>query len=140
MDAINRQILELLERNARCPVKVIAAHVGLARSSVRERISKMEAAGVIRGYRVELGEAARTQSDVEAYLVLELARTPDPGMVKTICDHSCVVSCCSVGGALDLIVHVRVGNTAELNQLRDALSADPRVRSLTTHLILKHDK
>ncbi|HVH33387.1 MAG TPA: AsnC family transcriptional regulator, partial [Tahibacter sp.] len=54
IDAKDRQLLELLYRNARLPLKTIAARVGLARSSVRERVAKLESSGVIRGYRAEL--------------------------------------------------------------------------------------
>lgn len=139
MDAINRRILDLLDRDARLPLKTIAAEVGLARSSVSDRIARMEASGVIRGYRVERGPDAMPAA-VEAYLLMTLARTPDPGLVKTVCDDPAVRSCCSVGGEMDLVVHVRVADTAALNTLRDRFAADPRVKSLTTHLILKHDR
>ena len=131
MDAINRRILELLDRDARVPLKTIAAEVGLARSSVSERIARMEASGAIRGYRVERGPDALPA--VEAYLLMKLARTPDPGMVRAVCEQAAVVSCCSVGGETDLIVHVRVADTAALNALRDLFAADARVKSLTTH-------
>jgi DNA-binding Lrp family transcriptional regulator len=139
MDAINRRILELLDRDARVPLKTIAADVGLARSSVSERIARLEASGVIRGYRVELAPGAAPTS-VEAYLLMKLARTPDPGLVEAVCEQAAVLSCCSVGGETDLIVHVRVADTAALNTLRDRFAADPRVKSLTTHIILKHDR
>lgn len=38
MDAIDRQIVAMLRANARLPLKTLAATVGLARSSVRERL------------------------------------------------------------------------------------------------------
>ena len=54
MDAIDRQLLDLISANARLPLKTLAAHVGLARSSVRERLARLETGGVIRRYTVEL--------------------------------------------------------------------------------------
>ncbi len=51
MDEKNREILRLLQQNARVPLKTLAGKVGLARSSVRERIARMEAEGIILGYK-----------------------------------------------------------------------------------------
>ena len=50
LDAIDLQILDLLQDNARIPQAEIARVVGLAPSAVLERLRKLEGRGVIRGY------------------------------------------------------------------------------------------
>ena len=140
MDEKNRQILALLQQNARVPVKALAARVGLARSSVRERISRLEAAGIIRGYRVELGPGAGEAPSVEAFLILRLAKTPLPQIIARIVAHPAVVRCSSVGGDLDVIVETSTPDVASLNQLRDEIASYPQVADVTTALILKRDK
>jgi DNA-binding Lrp family transcriptional regulator len=139
MDETNRQILAALQENARMPIKSIAARVGLARSSVRERIARMEASGVIRAYRVETGGAAKTPS-VEAYLILRLDKTPAPKTIARIVAHPEVERCSSIGGDIDVIVETKTGDVAALNRLRDELASYPHVVDLTTALILKRDK
>jgi DNA-binding Lrp family transcriptional regulator len=102
MDEKNRHILELLQRDARMSIKAIAAKVGLARSSIRERIARLESDGIIRGYRVELG-AAKT-GGVEAFLLLRLAKTPSPATIRRIVGSAGVIRCASVSGDTDVIV------------------------------------
>jgi len=138
MDAIDRKLLGLLGVNARLPLKTLAGEVGLARSTVRERIDRLEASGVIRGYRADLApEAGPT---VSAILSLTLTRTPIPELVAALVAMPEVRRCYSLSGQVDLLVEAVCADTAALNSLRDAVSARPEVRSLTTALVLKRDK
>jgi Lrp/AsnC family leucine-responsive transcriptional regulator len=54
MDAIDRQLIDLLRDNARLPYAELARKVGLSAPAVHERIAKLESGGVIRGYRAEV--------------------------------------------------------------------------------------
>lgn len=139
MDEKNRRILEVLQRDARTPIKAIAAKVGLARSSVRERLLRMERDGLIRGYRVELGLPG-AGGIVEAFLLLRLDKTPSPRTIARIVGSPHVVRCSSVGGETDVVVEVRVTDIATLNRVRDEIADYPNVADLTTALILKRDK
>ncbi|MGH8186047.1 MAG: Lrp/AsnC family transcriptional regulator, partial [Steroidobacteraceae bacterium] len=114
MDEKNRRILEVLQRDARTPIKTIAAKVGMARSSVRERLLRMERDGLIRGYRVELGLPG-SAGIVEAFLLLRLDKTPSPRTIARIVASPHVVRCSSVGGETDVVVEVRVTDIATLN-------------------------
>lgn len=52
LDETNMKILDELIDDARAPKMEIGKRLNLARSSVRERIEDMEAAGIIEGYTV----------------------------------------------------------------------------------------
>jgi Lrp/AsnC family leucine-responsive transcriptional regulator len=54
VDAIDLKILQMLQANGRTTQVDIAREVGLAPSAVLERIRKLEARGVIRGYTATL--------------------------------------------------------------------------------------
>ena len=54
MDEKNRKILGLLEEDARLTYAEIGERVGLAPSSVHDRIRKLERSGVIRRYRADV--------------------------------------------------------------------------------------
>jgi DNA-binding Lrp family transcriptional regulator len=140
MDDKNRKILGLLQQNARLSIKTIAGKVGLARSSVRERIARMETAGIIRGYRVELGSRETQPQTIEAFLVLRLDKTPAPQTIARIVANPQVVRCSSVGGDIDVIVETRTSDVDSLNRLRDEIASYPHVIDLTTAIILKRDK
>ena len=50
IDEVDRQILSMLQENARIPNAEIARRVGMAASAIHERIRKLEEAEVIQGY------------------------------------------------------------------------------------------
>lgn len=50
LDEINMKILDELIGDARAPIIKIGRRLQVSRSSVRERIEEMEAAGIIEGY------------------------------------------------------------------------------------------
>ena len=58
MDAIDRQLIDLLRENARTPYAELARQVGLSAPAVHERVGKLESAGIIRGYRADVAPEA----------------------------------------------------------------------------------
>ena len=54
LDAVDRGISHLLQENARRPVTDIADAVNVADNTVRNRIERLEAEGVIKGYGVDV--------------------------------------------------------------------------------------
>src|SRR5215204_574264 len=58
IDEIDRQILNILQQNARTSNAEIARQVGMAPSAVLERIRKLETRGVIRGYEARIDPEA----------------------------------------------------------------------------------
>jgi Lrp/AsnC family leucine-responsive transcriptional regulator len=58
IDATDREILKLLQQNARVSNAEIARQVGMAPSAILERIRKLESRGVIKGYEVRIDPEA----------------------------------------------------------------------------------
>lgn len=58
LDAVNRRLLRLLDQDARMSTAQLARSVNMSAPAVRERIQVLEAAGVIRGYRLDLDPVA----------------------------------------------------------------------------------
>ena len=54
LDAKDRQLLELLQKDARTGYAELGRHVGLSAPATAERVKRLEDAGVIRGYRAEV--------------------------------------------------------------------------------------
>ena len=140
MDEIDRKILRLLREDARAPLKAIAAEVGLARSSVRQRIDKLEKAGAILGYRAELAREVAGHDGIRAFLLLRLHRTPAADALKRIGAMQAVKRFCSVTGDLDLVVEVEAATMQDLNRTRDAIASLGQVADVTTAPVLKVEK
>jgi Lrp/AsnC family leucine-responsive transcriptional regulator len=135
MDDKDLHILRLLKDDARRPLKTIAAAVGLARSSVRERIAKLEQSQVIRGYRAELADAPGT--GVRAFLLLRLQRTPLPETIRQILAQPGTRRCYSVSGEIDLVVELAVDSMQQLNAHRDCIANMDGVADVTTMPVLR---
>jgi DNA-binding Lrp family transcriptional regulator len=136
MDEIDMHIVSLLRTNARTPLKTIAAKVELARSTVRERLVKLEEAGVILGYHARVADVDR----LSALLLLKLAKTPAPRTVAAITALPEVCRCYSLSGDIDLAVEIEARTTSQLNATRDRIATFPDVTDVVTSLILKRDK
>ena len=140
MDEKNLQILRLLQQNARLPLKTLAGKVGLARSSVRERIARMEADGVILGYRADVRPGHRGAELVRALLLVRLRRTPARETVSRITASPAVRRCFSVSGDLDLVVELEAETMSGLNAARDEIALMPDITDVTTAIVLKDEK
>ena len=58
LDRRNVQLLRLLGDDPRMAMSELARRIGMSAPAVRERIQRLEEAGVIRGYRMEIDPAA----------------------------------------------------------------------------------
>lgn len=115
MDKTNRAICGALLKNGRATLEEVAEQVGRAKSSVRDRIKKMEREGTIQGYRTVVEPAAlgyRTSAFVFCNLPFDGDKTlrrvmAEPGVVEVL----------FVTGERRVIVHVRAADNRHLRHL-----------------------
>ena len=81
LDDVDRRLLALLEEDARASAAALARRVGMSAPAVRERIARLEEAGVIRGYRLDVDPAA-LGLPVAAWVRIR----PGPGQLPKIAD------------------------------------------------------
>lgn len=137
LDARDRDILAILSKEARIPLKALAARIGLSRSATSERVALLERTGVIRGYRADIGQLA--PNVIRAFLLVALSHTPSIAMLDLLAGYSEVRRVSSISGQLDLVVEVEVPSIDRLNTLRDAIAATDEVQDLTTLIVLRRD-
>lgn len=136
LDEKDRQILELLRTDARLPLKSLAAKVALARSTLRDRLSRLEAEGVIRGYHADIADGGPS---VSAYLFIRLKSTPAPDLIAFLRRMPEARSCTSLTGDIDLLVEIAAPTTEHVNALRDRISSHAAVADLTTSIVLNRN-
>jgi Lrp/AsnC family transcriptional regulator, leucine-responsive regulatory protein len=81
LDDTNRRLLAALTENPRASAAELARSVGMSAPAVRERIARLEEAGVIRGYRVDIDPAA-VGLPVAAWVRVR----PGPGQLPKVAD------------------------------------------------------
>ncbi|HSB87651.1 MAG TPA: Lrp/AsnC family transcriptional regulator [Ilumatobacteraceae bacterium] len=78
VSALDRRIVGILQHQGRISWRELADAVHMAPSSVAERVRRLEAAGVIRGYRANIDPAALGRN-VRAVIDVSLPAGADPG-------------------------------------------------------------
>jgi Lrp/AsnC family transcriptional regulator, leucine-responsive regulatory protein len=131
MDTTDLKILRALQEDARLTYAEIAERVGLAPSSVHDRVRKLERNEVIRGYRADV-ELERAGMPITAFVALGL-RPESPSDIPTrMAEFPLVESCYSVAGDNSYLLVVRAPKTQDLEELLDALRAKLEVTTRST--------
>ncbi|WP_085729125.1 Lrp/AsnC family transcriptional regulator [Pseudomonas sp. R37(2017)] len=137
LDTKDREILEILSKEARIALKALAARIGLSRSATSERVINLERSGVIRGYRADIGEI--DANVIRAILLVSLKRTPAISLLDLLAQNSQVRRVSSVSGQLDLVIEVESRTIDDLNRVRDAVASHESVEDITTAVVLRRD-
>ena len=140
MDALDRQILTLLKKNAREKASSIAEQVNLSVSSVTERIKKMEKEGIISGYTLLLDQK-RIGNSVSAIMQISLEHPHyQEGFLKLVQSMPNIVTCYCVTGSYDYIIHIVTDSTEGLDCIYSAIKSFEGVSDTKTSLILRTTK
>lgn len=138
LDRTDRAILTLLQEDAQASFKEVADRVGLAPSTVYERVRRLRRLGALRGAHAEVAPAAMGVN-LQAMLLVELSlHRPETyaDFRDSLAAQPEVLAWYEVAGRLDLMVHVGVRDTAHLQRLvLDGFTARPEVRRVETTLI-----
>jgi DNA-binding Lrp family transcriptional regulator len=128
-------LLRLLRRNARATIAELAVELGLAPSSVHERIRRLERRGVIRRWTVEIDPAA-VGIPVTAFVGVE-ADVAGADLAVALDRLEGIDECHSVAGGLSLLLKVRAADTEGLLRLVEDVRRLPGVRRIETSVVLR---
>lgn len=134
MDQLDRRIITALEHNARASTTHIAATLGVARTTVHERISRMEKNGVIAGYSVILHQAEDTPK-VQVVVLLEVQQKETTRIIKRLEAYPEVKLCLSINGEFDLLLSAEAPRIEDLDILVDELARIPGVLRTNTSVV-----
>jgi len=117
-DPRNVELLRQLRDDPRLGVAELARRVGLSAPAVRERVLRLEEAGVVRGYRLELDPAALGYP-ISAYVRVR----PAPGQLPKVAELARslpqVVECHRVTGEDCFVLKIHLSALDDLDQLLD---------------------
>jgi len=135
LDQTDKRILAILERNARTSVAEIGRQIGLSRTAVQDRISKLETNGVISGYHAQIVNA---QNDLtRAVLFVKIAARPCDPALNWMLSLEGVQEVLSLSGDLDALVRCTVANVAALTALNDRIGASDLIASSHSNVVLR---
>jgi Lrp/AsnC family transcriptional regulator, leucine-responsive regulatory protein len=140
LDDTDRHVLRLLQDDARRPTAAIARAIGLTPPATLERIRRLEAAGVIRGYHADLAPEPLGYG----MTVVLLIRLGDHGREavhafrEAITRVDAVSECHYLTGTADFLLKVRVADVAGYRALlEEAISGLPGLQHVESAVVLE---
>lgn len=121
IDEIDWKILKELQINARITFAELGRRVGLTTPAVIERVRKMEDAGIITGYRVEI-ETAKVGLPITAFIRMSITGVDYSHIIETVSEAPEVLECHRGTGGDSFIMKVAVADVGHLQTLIDRLT------------------
>jgi Lrp/AsnC family leucine-responsive transcriptional regulator len=119
-DDVNRRLLEELQREPRITTAELGRRINLSAPAVAERLGRLERAGVITGFRVELDPAALGYP-VAAFVRVRPAPRQLPRIVELAEQMPEVTECHRITGEDCFLLKVHVPSINELDGVLDQL-------------------
>lgn len=135
LDEIDRQLIALLQLNARESVATLARHLGIARTTVNSRLERLEKNKVITGYGVRLGQRVMG-GGLQAYVGIKVQPRSGKDVVKRLGAMGQVQQLCAVSGEFDYVAWLQTDSPEQLDQLLDQIGSLDGVEKTTTSIIL----
>lgn len=128
LDKVDKKIIQILQKNARTPLKEIAAQVFLSSPSVSARIEKLEHEGVIIGYTARVNPQYLNYH-IKAFINLEVEPLQKPVFYPFIEKIPNVVECNCVTGDYSMLIETLFETTAQLDHFINELQQFGRTKT-----------
>lgn len=132
IDALNWEILQFLQENARASFAEIGRRVGLTAPAVAERIKKMEDLEILQGYKAVVSHT-KTGYQLKAIITLRAFMGKLKPFLKKVTTLEEVVNCYRITGNENIIMEVVLKDQNHLEQFIDKLIQYGETR---THIVL----
>ncbi|MFB6095891.1 MAG: Lrp/AsnC family transcriptional regulator [Haloferacaceae archaeon] len=116
LDEIDREILRILQQDARTPFSEIARQIDMSSATVHERVGRMEDAGVIEGYHAKV-DPAEVGFATEAFVGVRVEQGYEEEIVPRLRELEPVREIHLIAGKLDMILRVQAQSRDELREL-----------------------
>jgi len=143
LDRIDRNIVRLLQHNARIAHTELARRVGLSTTPCKERVRRLEREGVIQHYQAVLDPASLDRALV-VFVQIRLNRTSQDifeEFTAAALDLPEVQECYLVSGNFDYLIKARVADMkAYRGLLGETLLTLPGVQESTSYVVMEQVK
>lgn len=143
LDAIDERILRELSRDGRLSNLALAERAGLSPSATLRRVQELERRGVIRGFRAVL-DPAQVGRGFVVYVAVGLSdhsKASQRGFERAMAAAPEVAECHTIAGAFEYLLRVETRDLAAYKVFHDdVLGTAPKVRSITSHIVMESAK
>lgn len=134
-DDIDRRLASLLQANARASTASLARQLGIARSTVHERIARLERTGAITGYAAILARNPADENS-QALVMLSVNQQKSRQVVDRLDALPEIKLALAVSGEHDLFLSVEAPRLEDLDALLDEIAEIPGVERTKSWIVL----
>jgi len=116
LDETDREILRILQEDARTPFSEVARRIDMSSATVHDRVGRMEEAGVIEGYNVSV-DARKVGYDVSAFVGLRTEQGREEEALERLAGLEEVKEVHLTTGEWDVMARVFAEDTDALREL-----------------------
>lgn len=131
----DQPLLNLLRENSRRSVSEIAKKLGVSRTTVQQRMERLESTGVIQGYTIKLNPQLQ-QQQVSAYVMISLVARKSAEVTRQLQKHQQLDMLCTISGQYDLLARVTAPTTEALDRTIDSIADLDGVEKTLSHIVL----
>ena len=135
LDPLDRNLIALLQANARENAANLARKLGVARTTVLARLARLEAQKVIVGYTVRLAQDAQGAA-LQAYVGITVQPKSGRDVTRRLSRMPEVQQLCAVSGEYDYVAWLRAETPERLDALLDEIGEVEGVVKTTTSIVL----
>jgi Lrp/AsnC family transcriptional regulator, leucine-responsive regulatory protein len=140
LDSFDSAILAELAADGRVTATELARRIGLSKTPVLARIKRLEASGVIRGYRANLDPVTLGRAHV-AFVEVRLSDTREAALQafnRAVLAVAEVEECHMIASRFDYLLKVRTADIQDYRRvLGEKISALPHVAATSTYVAME---
>ncbi len=135
LDRIDRELVSLLRANSRTSTSALGRALGISRTTVQDRINRLERRGVIEAYTIRFNPAFAGRQ-ISAHVMIQVNPKQAARVVEALAAIEAVTTLQTVSGLYDLVTQLEAPTTEAMDEVLDRIGAIPGVEKTTTSIVL----
>jgi DNA-binding Lrp family transcriptional regulator len=139
LDDTDYRLLAILRDNARTPVTSLAHALGVSRGTVQNRIDKLLASGVIRGFTVRLKPEAEPHA-IRAIALVQVAGQKADSVLRDLRGFPEVRALHTTNGKWDIVAEIETDHLEQFDQVLRRIRMINGIAGTETNILLSNHK
>lgn len=135
MDTTDQELINLLKNNGRESTTALARMLGLSRSTVQDRISRLEDRGIIAGYTIKFNEDYKRRQ-ITAHVLIQLNPKFADQILHNLKKMPRLKAVYAVSGIYDMIALVKAEAIEDIDRTLDDIGRLEGIEKTTSSIVL----